>query len=602
MSYEKALREALEAALEAGEYLRREFHRWGGPAGHYDHADADLDAEWLIRNRLTAAFPEYRYRGEETGTILSDDPHVWLIDPNDGTIGYLKGARGTAVSIGLVRDGIPVLGVVYAYVAPDDRGDLIYWAEGFELTRNGVPVKPVWNAPPSKEIVLLVSMHRDTLIEPVLDCIHPYRYRTVPSVAYRLALAAVGEGSVAVSWHNPGDWDYAGGHALLRAAGGVLLNEAGKEVTYAADGASKVKRCFGGDPRVARDLWRRDWEKLQQRQLAGAKSAATPSRFPFARPIAGKAIFSTELLSRAQGCLLGQVAGDSLGSLVEFASPEKIADQYPRGVCKLEDGGVWNTLAGQPTDDSELALLLARTIVQHQKYDPSLAADSYRYWLHETHPFDVGNATRTALSRHADFSSQANGSLMRISPLGIYGYRKDVDELWDLACAESRITHPHSICQQACALFVYAIAEAIRTGNSAEALYRNVYSLARKKKVDAFLLQALGNAELRPPAFLKNQGHVLIAFQNAMHRLLNSGSLEKSVVDTVACGGDTDTNAAITGALTGAVFGRDAIPDQWRRMILSCRPYSRPHVAHPRPLALWPVDLLLLSEMLLLAG
>ncbi|WDI37865.1 ADP-ribosylglycohydrolase family protein [Entomospira culicis] len=63
-------------------------------------------------------------------------------------------------------------------------------------------------------------------------------------------------------------------------------------------------------------------------------------------------------LSRAQGCLMGQVAGDSLGSLVEFKNPKMIRQLYPNGVRKLEDGGVWRTLAGQPTDDSELALAL----------------------------------------------------------------------------------------------------------------------------------------------------------------------------------------------------------------------------------------------------
>ena len=51
MNYEKALREAVAAALEAGELLRREFHKWGGPRGAGDHADADTEAEWIIRKR-----------------------------------------------------------------------------------------------------------------------------------------------------------------------------------------------------------------------------------------------------------------------------------------------------------------------------------------------------------------------------------------------------------------------------------------------------------------------------------------------------------------------------------------------------------------------
>ncbi len=55
-------------------------------------------------------------------------------------------------------------------------------------------------------------------------------------------------------------------------------------------------------------------------------------------------------LSRAQGCLLGQLAGDALGSLVEFQSPDEIRRSYPDGVREPADGGTWNTIAGQPTD------------------------------------------------------------------------------------------------------------------------------------------------------------------------------------------------------------------------------------------------------------
>jgi len=56
----------------------------------------------------------------------------------------------------------------------------------------------------------------------------------------------------------------------------------------------------------------------------------------------------------------GQLAGDALGSLVEFRTPEDIWWKYPGGVRKLTDGGTWNTIAGQPTDDLQMTLLLVR--------------------------------------------------------------------------------------------------------------------------------------------------------------------------------------------------------------------------------------------------
>lgn len=79
------------------------------------------------------------------------------------------------------------------------------------------------------------------------------------------------------------------------------------------------------------------------------------------------------MIDRAQGCMPGQLAGDSLGSLVEFQTPEVIRRRYPGGLRELADGGTFNTIAGQPTDDSEMSLLLARTLAEKKRYDPAAA-------------------------------------------------------------------------------------------------------------------------------------------------------------------------------------------------------------------------------------
>jgi ADP-ribosylglycohydrolase len=95
-----------------------------------------------------------------------------------------------------------------------------------------------------------------------------------------------------------------------------------------------------------------------------------------------------------------------------------------------------------------------------------------------------------------------------------------------------------------------------------------------------------------PPAdYVHLQGWVIVAFQNALWQLLNAPSLEEGVVDTVMRGGDTDTNAAIAGALLGAVYGRHAVPKQWVDELLSCRPKAGDlRVRHPRPECFWPID------------
>ncbi|RLB90260.1 MAG: ADP-ribosylglycohydrolase family protein, partial [Deltaproteobacteria bacterium] len=134
------------------------------------------------------------------------------------------------------------------------------------------------------------------------------------------------------------------------------------------------------------------------------------------------------MLPRAQGCLLGQLAGDALGSLVEFQTPKQIRQEYPNGVRELVDGGTWNTIAGQPTDDSEMALLLARMLVDQGKYDPEEARKAYVYWL-DSGPFDCGMTVSSGLRGRPNPDSQANGAMMRISPLGIFGANHDLQQV-----------------------------------------------------------------------------------------------------------------------------------------------------------------------------
>ena len=109
----RAMEVALEAATSAGDLIRADFHRPGGPRGHGSHADVDVEAERLIRARLLAAFPDWGYRGEETGSagVVPPPRFLWLVDPNDGTVNYLQGVRGSSVSVALLRDRQPVLGI-----------------------------------------------------------------------------------------------------------------------------------------------------------------------------------------------------------------------------------------------------------------------------------------------------------------------------------------------------------------------------------------------------------------------------------------------------------------------------------------------------------
>src|SRR5438552_13973530 len=130
------------AAVEAeGERLRAEFHAPHGPRGRRGSCPLDREIEERLQARLQALIPA-QFCGEECAvTPGTRAGWVWLVDPHDGTFEYTAGRRGSAISVALLREGKPVLGVVHAPDAPDRRPDALARPQGAgEIRRNGTAV------------------------------------------------------------------------------------------------------------------------------------------------------------------------------------------------------------------------------------------------------------------------------------------------------------------------------------------------------------------------------------------------------------------------------------------------------------------------------
>ena len=197
--------------------------------------------------------------------------------------------------------------------------------------------------------------------------------------------------------------------------------------------------------------------------------------------------------------------------------------------------------------------------------------------------------------------SQANGGLMRVSPIGIFAAGAP-EKAAELAAKDARLTHPHPVCVAANAAYAAAIAAGIQ-GAAPEAMWATAHDHAGDSTGSQLLRQRLVAARSSAPEDFQHQmGWVLTAFQNAFYWLLRGANLADAVIETVGKGGDTDTNAAVCGALLGAAQGRDAVPLQWRNAILTCRPVRAKDVRHPRPKTYWPDDALELAEALVSAG
>ena len=593
----------IDLVHQAGRWLALEFSRPTGPRfSDTDTSPIDTEIELFLRERLTALLPA-RFVGEEAGVLAAEaNGFCWVVDPHDGTRAFLEGRRGSAISVGLLRQGVPVLGVVYAPTSPDRGPDMIAWAEGSPITRNGAPVRVDLS---HRDLTAgdVVFLNHGAGQRPVWNSVAcaPARFMPLPSIAYRLARVAVGDGVATVTLRPVNAHDIAAGHALLTAAGGVLVAEDGKPVTYGEDGGSRPFACFGGAPEAVARLRHRPWR--------GAPEARREPRVSLTWP----RVAEGQRLDRALGCLLGLVIGDSLGSQVEFQLRHAIAAAYPNGVRDLADSPIWKTLAGQPTDDSELALALARSLIRTGRYDPEDVATAYGRW-HASEPFDCGHATNLAFRaaaaariakadvarRSADRGSQSNGSLMRIAPIGIWA--RDPDEAAYYASEDSALSHPHPVCRAACASFAAAISAALG-GAGRDGMMTTALRCADSAGDDAApLAVALREAAagVAPADFQHHMGWVLLSMQNAFLHLAAGTPVEPALIATVGNGGDTDTNAAITGALLGAADGRASLPMRWVAPVLTCRPDPELHPARPRPDEYWPDDLLDLTEALLL--
>ena len=249
-----------------------------------------------------------------------------------------------------------------------------------------------------------------------------------------------------------------------------------------------------------------------------------------------------------------------------------------------------------------MALALARALVAGGGFDRDRVAAAYIDWK-GSNPFDIGGTTSKGIDSlrdrgRADRSSQANGALMRVAPIGIAA-AGDPARAAAWARADARLTHPHPVCLAASAAFAAAIAAGV-SGANQPAMWAEAHAHAGEDAGGAEIRQALVEArEGLPPDFTRNQGWVLTAFGNAFHRLWREQEFAVALVETVMSGGDTDTNAAIAGALLGAAYGRDAIPMEWRRQVLACRAVNVKGVTHPRPATYWADDAMELAEALI---
>jgi len=284
-----------------------------------------------------------------------------------------------------------------------------------------------------------------------------------------------------------------------------------------------------------------------------------------------------DLADRVVGSCLGLALGDALGAPFEFLRGRNVPDPIPA----LERPWL-DRPPGSTTDDTALARNLIASLAARGGFDAQALVERHLAWFRSDPP-DVGTITGRVL-RRVDLGEDAtavardvweqrgpevsagNGSVMYCAPLGL-AYANRPGELFELAPALSALTHFDGRCRTAVLAVTLAVAALVR-GEPAEEAARSaltsVESLEGGEELE-YLVETAGSPR---PIDGPDQGFCLFTAGIAFQALVRGGDAESELRRVVSLGGDTDTNAAVAGALLGARDGVDGLPSPWLERLI----------------------------------
>ena len=291
---------------------------------------------------------------------------------------------------------------------------------------------------------------------------------------------------------------------------------------------------------------------------------------------------------KRRGGLLGLLLGDAAGVPFEFHDQSTIST-LPRSALSLpytlERGGFHRAHAAVPSghwsDDGAQAMALLDSLYSCGGLDLDDFAKRLLMWVNigkyaaGDRLFDIGVQTSHALrSVHQGVSPQVsgpsdrldngNGSRMRVMPLALW-HRGPASELVDWAHRQSLVTHGHPLSQVCCALFCLwatKLLEGEEDGfeQACEQLDK-IYATNPQWVDHAQELEGVLSAPQKDNP--KGSGYVIDCLWSARHAFLSSENFEEVIATAIAFGRDTDTTAAVAGALAGVRSGENALPRVW---------------------------------------
>lgn len=223
---------AKAAALDAGAVILKYYkadYEIKEKGYHNPVTTADHAADSRLKEILMGARPNYGWLSEETvdSPDRLDKTRVWVVDPLDGTKEFIEGVPNFVVSIALVENGAPIVGVLYNPVT----GELFTAAKSEGAFLNGEPIHCITKENVADMVILNSrSETRRGLWEPFAGTFG--ELKAIGSVAYKLGLTAAGKADIFASLRPKNEWDICAGNCIINEAGGKLIDLKGNDVIF----------------------------------------------------------------------------------------------------------------------------------------------------------------------------------------------------------------------------------------------------------------------------------------------------------------------------------------------------------------------------------
>lgn len=190
--------------------------------------DADYAADNLLKERLRTRLPQAGWLSEETvdSPERLQEEYVWVVDPLDGTKEFVMGIPEFSVSVALVQNGRPVLGVVHNPATGETYAAL----EGSGVRHNGQEVRPTSRSRLEGAVVdASRSEWKRGEFDPFKEIV---QVNVMGSIAYKLARVAAGQADATWSRGPKSEWDICAGALLVQEAGGRCVNLSDQAFTF----------------------------------------------------------------------------------------------------------------------------------------------------------------------------------------------------------------------------------------------------------------------------------------------------------------------------------------------------------------------------------